>query len=192
MPPPFAPLRTPRLLIRGVRRADATAHFAYASDPEVTRWVSWGPFTEPAQSEAWAEEAERGAAAGLLRPLGITLADSPDAPLIGHLGLFWWGKETHVLELGFALGRAHWGQGYATEAAGALAGWALRERAGGLLRLEARCAVANAGSARVLERLGFVREGTLRGRGLKAGRLVDQHVYGLLASDPAARTLAEG
>jgi [ribosomal protein S5]-alanine N-acetyltransferase len=183
---PFAPLSTARLVLRSVRRTDASAHFTYARDPDVTRWVSWGPFTELAQSEAWAEEAEASAAKGLLRPLAIAL---PEGRLIGHLGLAWAGRETHLLELGFALGREHQGRGYATEAAGALVGWALRERPG-LARVEARCAVANTGSARVLEKLGFVREGTLRARGLKHGQLVDQHLYGLLATDPAARTLA--
>jgi [ribosomal protein S5]-alanine N-acetyltransferase len=185
IPKPFTALHTPRLVVRPVQPADAPAHFAYASDPEVARHVRWDAFTALAQSEAWAQEGAASAAAGHLRPLGIALAHGP---LIGHLALHWSGPEKHILELGYVLGRAHWGQGYAVEAASALLGWALRER--GVLRLQARCFTENPASARVLEKLGFVREGLLRGRGIKAGQLVDQYVYGLVATDAAARSLA--
>ena len=185
MPTPFPLQRTARLVVRAVEPEDASAHFAYASDPEVSRYMRWDTFTELAQSEAWAKEGAANAAAGRLRPLAIAL---PEGRLIGHIALSWHGPETHILEMGYALGRAFWGQGYVVEAAAALLGWALRER--GVLRLQARCFQENGASARVLEKLGFVREGLLRARGLKAGQPVDQYLYALLATDPAARSLA--
>jgi RimJ/RimL family protein N-acetyltransferase len=50
-------------------------------------------------------------------------------------------------------------------------------------RLEARCAVGNEASARVLEKLGFVREGRLRRYFRLGGERVDNFLYALLRTD---------
>lgn len=50
-------------------------------------------------------------------------------------------------------------------------------------RIEARCAMGNHASQRVLEKLGFEREGTLRGYFLLHGERVDHILYGLLRND---------
>jgi RimJ/RimL family protein N-acetyltransferase len=68
------------------------------------------------------------------------------------LGAIGFGGEGRNAELGYALGRAHWGQGYATEAVGAMVALA-RER--GLEALEAHAFPENPASARVLEKAGF-------------------------------------
>jgi len=52
-----------------------------------------------------------------------------------------------------------------------------------LERLEARCAVENEASQKVLERAGFAREGLLRGYFELGGRRVDNHLYAILRSD---------
>ena len=52
-----------------------------------------------------------------------------------------------------------------------------------LERVEARCAIENLGSQRVLEKNGFLREGHLKGYFKLRGRRVDNYVYGLLRED---------
>jgi ribosomal-protein-alanine N-acetyltransferase len=52
-----------------------------------------------------------------------------------------------------------------------------------LERLEARCSVENPNSSKVLERVGFTREGLLRGYFELGGRRVDNHLYAILRSD---------
>ena len=80
--------------------------------------------------------------------------------------------------LGYCLGEASWGHGYATEAARAVLQWAFDTL--DLNRVQAETDTRNAASARVLEKLGFVREGTLREDCVVNGDVSDSWVYGLL------------
>ena len=61
---------------------------------------------------------------------------------------------------GLLPGRGGWGRGHATQAARALLGWGFASL--DLHRVQAEADTRNAASARVLEKLGFVLEGTLR------------------------------
>jgi RimJ/RimL family protein N-acetyltransferase len=80
--------------------------------------------------------------------------------------------------LGYCLGEATWGHGYATEAARALLQWAFDTL--DLNRVQAQTDTRNLASARVLEKLGFVREGTLREDCVVNGDVSDSWVFGLL------------
>lgn len=79
------------------------------------------------------------------------------------------------------LRRRRLGQGYATEAAGALLRWAFDTL--DLNRVQAETDTRNVASARVLEKLGFLREGTLREDCIVNGEVSDSWVYGLLRRD---------
>lgn len=84
---------------------------------------------------------------------------------------------------GYWLGRPFWGRGIATDAARALARYALGE--GGLRRLEATVFAPNAVSARVLENAGFTFEARLRASYVERdGTVCDGLLYSRLASDP--------
>ena len=80
--------------------------------------------------------------------------------------------------MGYCFAEASWGQGYATEAARALLDWAFGTF--DLNRVQAETDTRNLASARVLEKLGFVREGTLREDCVVEGVVSDSWVYGLL------------
>ncbi len=80
----------------------------------------------------------------------------------GLIGFIRWEPEAAAAEIGFGIVQAMWGQGYMTEACGAVLDYGFAEM--GLRRIEARCQVANAASARVLEKTGMRREGMVRGR----------------------------
>ena len=94
-----------------------------------------------------------------------------DGEAIGAIGF---GGRGPVSELGYALGRAYWGQGYATEAAIAMIDVARSFRLGGL---QAFSFIENPASARVLEKAGYVFEGRHRGAVVKEGRVLDELVY---------------
>jgi RimJ/RimL family protein N-acetyltransferase len=149
-------LRTPRLVLRPPRPADAAGIFArWAQDPAVYRYMSMRPDTALAQTEQSVLRAieQRRQGKELWWALTLPAEDRPlGAVLLTPAG--------HQAELGYALARDAWGRGYATEAAAAVAGaaWALP----GVYRIWARCDVENAASARVLEKVGMQREGTLR------------------------------
>lgn len=80
--------------------------------------------------------------------------------------------------LGYVFGAAAWGHGYATETAHAVLQWAFDTL--DLNRVQAETDTRNVASARVLEKLGFVREGTLREDCVVNGDVSDSWVFGLL------------
>ena len=87
------------------------------------------------------------------------------------------GVERHSAELGYWLGRAHWGRGIATEAVRLVVPHALDALA--LYRLQARVFAGNTASMRLLERCGFAHEATLRRLVVKDGSLLDMHIYAI-------------
>ncbi len=148
---------TERLLARKPRREDAAAAFtAYASDPEVTRYLPWPAYTEirpltdffAARQQDW--EKGDGNFAYLLYLKG-------DDQLVGSISVSIDGS--HAL-FGYVLGRAYWGKGYMTEALRHLLTWSLDQPE--IHRAWAFCDVDNPASARVMEKAGMVREGILR------------------------------
>ncbi len=96
------------------------------------------------------------------------------------------GERAIGAEVGYWLGRAHWGRGIMTRVLAAFGPWLVARH--GLLRLEATVLDFNHGSARVLEKNGFEEEGRLRCAVRKRGRLHDLRVFGrVLAPSPPAR-----
>jgi [ribosomal protein S5]-alanine N-acetyltransferase len=89
--------------------------------------------------------------------------------------------EHHIAEVGYSLGSEFHGKGVGTEAVRHLVTLAFDE--GNLYRLEARCSIHNPASYRLLERLGFKREGVLREYFLLHGERVDHYFYSLLRSE---------
>ena len=84
-------------------------------------------------------------------------------------------------EIGFGLQSAYWGKGYMSEAARAVVDCGFDVLR--LHRIEADIDPRNRASARVLEKLGFVREGLLRERWIVDGEISDSAIYGLLRTD---------
>jgi len=85
------------------------------------------------------------------------------------------GERRHAAELGYWLGRAHWGRGIMTRVVREYAPWLMHELQ--LYRLQATVLDFNLGSARVLQNNGFVEEGVQRAAVFKRGRLHDLRVF---------------
>jgi ribosomal-protein-alanine N-acetyltransferase len=101
-----------------------------------------------------------------------------DDAFLGWCSLTRWNPDYRSASLGYCLDEPAWGRGHATEAARALLQWAFDTL--DLNRVQAETDTRNAGSARVLEKLGFTREGTLREDCVVNGDVSDSWVYGLL------------
>lgn len=172
-------LSTECLSLRALRADDANALFAMRSDAVAMRYWSTPPWTEMAQAEAHLRVASAPAAGAYLRQFGIERR--ADGVLIGTCSLFDHSVESRRAELGYFLGRPVWGQGLAREAVTALIAHGFG--ALNLNRIEADVDPRNAASVRLLERLGFVREGLLRQRWIVAGEVSDSAVYGLLRGE---------
>ena len=108
----------------------------------------------------------------------LVLERASDGAFLGWCALNGWNPDHRSASLGYCLAQDAWGQGYATEAARALLEWAFEALP--LNRVQAEADTRNPASARVLEKLGFRLEGTLREDCIVDGDVSDTHVFGLL------------
>lgn len=146
-----ADIRTGRLLLRRPVPGDARAIFeAYASDPEVVRYLSWirhGSLED--SEEVVARFIEWRSDPDAEQVFMICLAERPDNA-IGTIGVR---IGDHDASFGYCLARAHWGQGLMTEALVAVRDLCLASP--DIIRFWAHCDAENSASARVMEKAGL-------------------------------------
>jgi RimJ/RimL family protein N-acetyltransferase len=172
-------IATDRLLLRRFRAADAETLAAYRSDPDVARYQSW---TAPVSvEEARAVVASLGKGdPGLPGWFQYAIERAADKAHIGDVGVDL--KENRrQAEIGFTLAPAYQGKGFAGEAVRALLDHLFRVQ--GLHKVSAECDARNTASARLLERVGFAREGRLRSHTWIKGEWTDDLLYGVLAEE---------
>lgn len=177
-----------RVRLRWLTSADVDDLFAVFGDPEVTRYWSCPAYENRDEARELVDEIHRYFGEKCLFQWGIELRDT--GRIIGTCTLAEVSERNRRAELGFALGRSWWGQGYAVEAVTALLDYAFQTL--DLHRVEADADPRNHSSIRLLERLGFVREGTLRERWLVGGEVQDSAFFGLLRREWEARVRAVG
>jgi [ribosomal protein S5]-alanine N-acetyltransferase len=172
-------LKTDRLRLRPFNSTDADALFALHSSAHVLRYWDAPPWSEAARAEHFIEACGRLAEEGS----GVRLAVDRvfDEAFIGWCGLTRWNPDYRSASMGYCFDDAAWGHGYATESGGALLQWAFETL--DLNRVQAETDPRNAASAHVLEKLGFVREGTLRENCVVNGEVSDSWVYGLIRGE---------
>jgi RimJ/RimL family protein N-acetyltransferase len=187
MPLPTPTLRTARLRLRPCADGDGDALFALHSDARVLRYWDSPPWTERARADRFIAASRQVADEG--SGARVVIERSSDGAFLGWIGLTSFNADFRSASLSYVLTEEAWGHGYATEAARALLGWAFDTL--DLNRVQAEADTRNAASARVLEKLGFVHEGTLREDCIVDGDVSDSWVFGLLerewraASTPA-------
>ncbi|MCC6521692.1 MAG: GNAT family N-acetyltransferase [Polyangiaceae bacterium] len=181
---PFPELVTPRLLMRRLGPEDAHELFRLQTDADVNRYLGRAPPTrEESDAKLARIEADVVAFAGItwgLVPRGPGAGRAGPA-IIGTAGFWRWDKPHAHAELGYLLAPEHWGRGLVSEAVGAIIAFGFERL--GLHRIEANVDPANAASLRVLDKLGFVREGFLRENWRFGERFLDTVTFGLLAQD---------
>lgn len=171
-------LTTERLMLRPLAASDAPALYAIFSDPAVVRYWSSEPWTDISFAEAAIARALEAYRDETELRFAIEVAATRE--LIGTVALHHFFNQNNRCELGYALGSRHWGQGYASEALVAALDHGFS--AMGLNRIEADIDPRNAASARLLEKLGFRKEGLMPQRWLVHGEYADTAYYGLLRS----------
>ncbi len=179
--PPVPTLSGARVRLRPLRPSDVDDLFALHSDPRVMRYWSFPAWTQREQSVARIAQLERDNAQSEFYTWATTI-DGADR-LAGTVSLFALNRSHARAELGYALASPAWGKGYATEAVRLAIAFAFESI--GLARLEADVDPRNEASCRLVERVGFRREGLLRQRWHVAGEVTDSAMYGLLRSEYA-------
>lgn len=169
-------LHTARLLLRPFTEADTDAIYALMSNATVLRYWDAPPWHERTQAERFIARCQEMAQEGSGARLAIER--NVDGVFIGWCVLMKWEPTYRSAMIGYCLDDKAWGQGFATEAADALLQWAFDTL--DLNRVQSGADTRNRASERVLEKLGFVREGTLREDCIVNGEVSDTSVYGLL------------
>lgn len=176
-------LAGPRVTLRQLTPADVPDLYAVFSDREVNRyWDGW-LMTSPADATAYLYDIEGKFLSRELFQWGIA---GPDGRIIGTCTILNLSEKHARAEIGFALGRAHWGQGFATEAVVTLLTFAFDQLH--LHRIEADADPRNDRSLRLLEKLGFRRDGHLRERYRVDDEMHDAVFLGLLRSEWISRS----
>lgn len=173
-------IRTKRLILRDFNETDWQAVHGYASDPEVVRYMDWGPNTEE-ETKVFIRRSISHQKEKPRRNYTLAIILKAEDRLIGSCGLHVANPDNREGWLGYCLNRHFWGQGYATETAKALLRFGFQQL--GLHRIYATCDPANIASVHVLEKIGMQREGHLREHKWAKGRWRDSLLYAILDSE---------
>ncbi|MCL2489477.1 MAG: GNAT family N-acetyltransferase [Propionibacteriaceae bacterium] len=172
-------LKTDRLLLRRFTVDDTDAMFAnWASDPKVTEFLKWPAYTDTAPLREYLAGAVASYESDQTYLWGIELADGT---LIGSIVAKSEHEDIEAKEVGYSFGRQWWGQGYATEALGAVISYLIDHV--GVNRVEAVHDPDNPASGRVMAKCGMRQEGVLRARERSNRGIRDAVMWSILAGD---------
>jgi RimJ/RimL family protein N-acetyltransferase len=173
-------IKTARLVLREFVPEDWRAVLAYQRDPRYLRFYD----------DAWANRADDQVRAFVEMLIGyqqqaprrkFQLAITLDGQLIGNCGIRRKDTNDWEADIGYELAPAHWGRGYATEAARAMVRIGFDDLH--LHRVSAWCIADNVASARVLEKAGLRLEGRLRQNEFFQDRWWDTLLYAVLSDE---------
>jgi RimJ/RimL family protein N-acetyltransferase len=172
----FPTITTSRLRLRWISTDDVDSLFRIFGNPEVMRYWSTPPLPNREAAIELLNDIHDSYNRQVMLKWGV--ARQVDNVVIGTTTLYNIDLGNRRAEVGYALGREHWGQGYMHEALQALLKYCFETL--DLRRLEADVDPRNNPSIQTLERLGFQREGYLRERWEVDGEIQDAFFYGLL------------
>ncbi|MES1022463.1 GNAT family protein [Gloeocapsa sp. BRSZ] len=174
----FPHLKTKRLLLRQAVQEDAEAIFAVFSDPQVTQFHNLDTFTHLDEAIAVIERRAKGFESG--RGIRWGIARKQDNRLIGSCG-FTWNQEANAAEVGYELASQFWQQGMMSEALRAILLYGFE-----IIELEyviAQVMLANVASQKLLQKLGFQRQGILQQHGFWKGQYHDLEQFVLTKAE---------
>jgi len=172
-------LETNRLILRKLTPHDASDVFAYASDPEVTKYLLWSTHRTISDSLAFISAALARYETGAPAPWGIVLKD--EGRLVGTCDYISCHHTHRRAEIGYALARPCWGRGIMTEAVRKILDYGFRVK--DFHRIQAMCDLPNIGSARVMEKAGMTYEGILRDYMVHHGTSRSVKLYSILRNE---------
>jgi RimJ/RimL family protein N-acetyltransferase len=179
---PTYPVRTARLRLRPFVVDDVEAMLAYRGRADVCRYLPFEPQDRATLLDRLSGPVlSRSDLTGEDQALTLGVWRHDTGQLVGDVILFLRSESNRGGEIGWVFDPEHGGQGFATEAAGAVLDLAFADL--GLHRVEARLDARNERSAALCERLGMRQEAHFRDTAVSDGGWADLLVYGLLARE---------
>ncbi len=173
-------IETERLVLRRFELSDAEAMFKnWASDPEVTKYLTWPTHGSAEVSKAVLKEWTASYEDPKYYQWAIVLK-SQNEP-IGSISAVKMREKAEKAEIGYCIGKAWWHQGITSEALLAVIDFLINEV--GFNRIESEHDVNNPNSGKVMKKCGMKYEGTLRQGDWNNQGLCDTCIYAVLKSD---------
>ncbi|XP_008804727.1 uncharacterized N-acetyltransferase p20-like [Phoenix dactylifera] len=167
---------TPQISLRPFVLSDVDDFMVWASDDKVSKFCTWDTYTNKDDLLKYVKETV------LPHPWfrSICVGGRPVGAISVSLGS---GEERFRGELGYVLGSEYWGKGIVTAAVRLVVGSIFKE-VEGLERVSALVDVDNKASQRVLQKVGFHKEGVLRKYAILKGSIRDMVMYSFISTDP--------
>ncbi|WP_255220789.1 GNAT family N-acetyltransferase [Terribacillus saccharophilus] len=163
-------IQTKRLVLRKMNKDDANALFAIWSDSIVTKYMNIDRFTQIEQAKEMisilSDLSEKGEA------IRYTILEAETNIILGSCGFNTLDFKHKTAEIGYDLDSRFWNRGYGTEAVKGLVDYAIHQLQ--YKKIEAKVNPNNIPSIKLLRRLEFDLEGTLKD---KEGHSNDLHLY---------------
>ena len=174
-------LETKRLILRRFTVRDADAMYTnWASDPEVTRYLTWPAHSGVETSRAVLADWTAAYAQESCYQWAIVLKDRADEP-VGSIGAVDVSDDIAAVQIGYCLGRRWWHQGIMSEALGAVMDFFFD--AVGCNRVAGRHDPRNPHSGMVMQKCGMKYEGTQRSADRNNQGICDTSWYALLKDE---------
>lgn len=172
-------LHTERLHLRKMKVSDSPSLFKIWSDPDVTKFMNINCFTDENQAKDMIKLLDEFSQDN--KAIRFSIIEIESNEIIGSCGYNFLDFENAKAEIGYDLARAFWGRGYASEAICSLLDYAFSSLK--LNRIEAKVEPENVSSVKVLQKLNFTFEGTLRQYERVNGKFNDLNIYSKLITD---------
>ncbi|MEA4928313.1 MAG: GNAT family N-acetyltransferase [Candidatus Limiplasma sp.] len=173
-------LNTKRLLLRPFTVEDAPAMYRnWACDPEVTRYLTWPPHTDPAGTRALLEDWVTHYAEPDYYQWAIVPKELGEP--IGSIAVVQRNDTVQSVHIGYCIGQPWWRQGYTGEALAEIIRFFFEDV--GVNRVDSRHDPRNPNSGRVMAHCGMTMEGTMRQADRNNQGICDYTEYGILREE---------
>ncbi len=172
-------LRTERLILKKMTVTDSSSLFKIWSDPEVTKFMNINNFNDEEQAAQMIELLDKLSQEN--KAIRYSIYHLESEQIIGSCGYNLLDFENSKAEIGYELGKEYWRNGFATEVILKLLDYAFNNLH--FNRIEAKVEPANTNSIKLLEKLNFQFEGTLRKSERSKDTFIDLNLYSKLTTD---------
>lgn len=173
-------LETKRLLLRKYKKEDMDDLYEYASDEEVTRYLTFETYKNMEDANQYIQTLlEKYRNGNEVLPWAIEWKQNHK--MIGSIGINQWDIENYYIQIGYVLNKKYWNQGIMTEALKTVIDFAFKNM--NIERIELTHDVRNIGSGKVMLKNGLKQEGILRKSKYIKGEFIDCSYYSILREE---------
>lgn len=172
-------IQTERLILRKMKVSDSASLFKIWSDPEVTKFMNINSFTDERQAVEMIEILNNLSLES--KAIRYSIIELESNRIIGSCGYNSIDSSNAKAEIGYDISKDYWGKGYAQEAIQSLMDYAFNTLK--FNRIEAKVEPENNNSIKVLQKLNYTFEGTMRKCEKSKGKFIDLSIFSKLTTD---------